>query len=72
MCGYVIKIKEILRACIRDFKLEPVMVLNIKDLRSCPEREQFLFFFFPVSIMTRVSMLEKHGEKCEGEGKRGH
>lgn len=67
MCGYIIKIKEILRACIRDFKLEPVVVFNIKDLRE----RTILVFFFPVSIGTRVSMLEKHGEKCEGERQRG-
>lgn len=47
MCGYVIKIKKILRACIRDFKLEPVMVLNTKDLRAMPRERTVLVFFLP-------------------------
>lgn len=57
-----------MRARIRDSKLELVMVFNLKELWAMPRETTVLAFFFPVSIGTRASMLERHGEKCEGGG----
>lgn len=70
MCGYVIKIKKIVRARIRDSELELLMVFNLKELWAMPRETTVLAFFFPVRIGTRASMLERHGEKCEGRGGR--
>lgn len=70
MWGYIIK--ETVRECIEDFKLEPVGGFNSKELWATPRESTVLAFFFPVFSGTRVSMLERHGEKCERGEKHSH
>lgn len=71
MRGHIIKTKKIVRERIRDFKLEPVVVFNLKELWAMHRERTVLAFFFPVSIRTRVSILERHGEKRE-RGEKEH
>lgn len=57
------KIKKIVRAHIRDFKLEPVMVFSLKELWGMTRQSTALAFCSFVSIRTKGNMLERHGEK---------
>lgn len=63
MWGYIIK--ETVRACIEDLKLEGVGGFNLKELWAIPREGTVLAFFIPVLTGMRISILETHGEKCE-------
>jgi len=70
MYRHVIKINKIVRAS-GILSLNLLCFLTYMRSGLCPDRAPCLLaFFFPVSIRTRISLLESHGEKCEREGKK--